>query len=461
MSEETVSWAFVRKLVARMFTSHEGARDFYTVFGYPRDPITAINYKELYDRGGIANRIIRAYPKATWRDWPTVCDEDGKEDSAFHNAFEELVERMNLMHYLDRADRISGIGHYGVLLLGVNDNADLRQPLGKGKLMYLQPFAEYSATINQWDVDPKSPRFGKPLMYTLQTADPTQRSTGAISGRSLNVHYSRVIHIAESLEQDDVFGTPCLKPVINYLHDLHKTVGAQAEIYWLAANRGIALMADKDSNVDESMLTRMKEQAEEYQHQLRRTLVGAGMTAQALGSDAPDGTTGADTLLKLIAGTKGMPQRIMIGSEAGELSSSQDENNWNSRIDERRTTFAGPCILRPLVQKLIDIGELTPKGKWYIDWPKATAISDAERSTIAVNKTTALRNYVSTPGAEMVVAQQEVREWLDLPAESEYELEEPEEIEEPIDEADPDLVDDPKADMDAEDPEEEGADAVA
>ena len=166
----------------------------------------------------------------------------------------------------------------------------------------------------------------------------------------------------------------------------------------------------------------------------------------------------------MISGATGIPLRILVGSESGELASSQDENNWNSRVDERRTTFAGPCILRPLVQKLIDIGELVPNGKWYVDWPKATAISEADRASIAVNKTTALRNYVSTPGAEMVVAQQEVREWLDLPAESEYELEEPEE---PIDEEDPDLIDDPQADGETDGDEtggetdEEGADVVA
>lgn len=453
MTDETVSWSFVRRLVSRLFSSHEGARDFYQVFGWPRGPISALEYKQYYDRGGIANRIIRAYPQATWRDWPLVCDEEDKEKSAFTKAFSVLIENQNLMHYLERADRLSGLGHFSLLLLGVADNADLRTPLGRGKLIYLQPFAEYSITINKWDTNPASPRFGKPELYTLQTADPTQRSTGAISGRSLNVHFSRVIHIAEYLEQDDVFGTPRLEPIVNYLHDLHKTVGATAEVFWLSANRGMSLMADKDANIDPTLLADMKKQAEEYQHQLRRTLVGAGMTASSLGSDVPDSKNGVDGLLDLISGASGIPKRILTGSERGELASSQDENNWAARIDERRTTFAGPRILRPLVQLLIAIGEMpAPKGEWYVDWPKATAISESERAKIAVDKTAALRNYTSTPGAETVVAFQEVREWLDLDPESEFELPE----EEPIDENDPNLVDDPEAEN-----AEEGVDANA
>lgn len=455
MSDETVSWQFVRRLISRMFSTHNGARQLDEVFGYPKGPLDAKYFKEWYDRGGIANRIIRAYPQATWRDWPSVCDEDDKETSPFKKVFDELIERMNLMHYFERVDRLSGIGHFGILLLGVNDSPDLRKPLGKGKLMYVQPFAEYSTTINKWDMNPNSERFGKPEFYTLQTADPTQRASGAISGKSLNVHYSRVLHIAEFLEQDDVFGTPRLEACLNDMHDLRKTTGATAEVFWLAANRGLSLMADKDANVSEDMMKEMKKQAEEYQHQLRRTLVGSGMTATSLGSDAPDSKNGVDNLLDLIAGTTGIPKRILTGSERGELASSQDENNWAARIDERRTTFAGPRMLRPFVQICIDIGEMPePKGEWYVDWPKATAISEGERADIAVKKSTALKNYTSTAGAEFVVAPQEFREWVDLDPESEFEM--PEAPEEPIDETDPNLQGDPNA-IDEEDTADAGA----
>jgi uncharacterized protein len=426
-----------RQALAR-FASGGSQRDYDRVFDYPPSAqLDSRYYRDLYERGGIANRVAKAYPQSTWREMPTLCDEKDAKESEFSKAWDDFCEKKRLGHYLERADRLNCLGQYSILFIGSSGKPT--EPLVKGgKILYLQPYAEHSVTIAAWESDTESPRFGMPLTYTLQTADvASSQATG--NSRSITVHYSRVLHIAESLEQSETYGTPLLKPIVNYLVDLKKVAGSSAECFWLTAHRGLFLGVKSEGYVDEEMLKAIREQAEEFTDQLKRVVVGANMDANALVSDVPDPTANIDKLIALIAGTTGIPQRILTGSEQGQLASGQDEGNWASRIDERRGKFAGPLIVKPLAELAIFLGELPePQGEWKVDWPKASGISETERADIAVKKTTALKNYITAPGADSVVAPEEVREWCDLNPESDYELVEPEEI--PLDETDPNVT---------------------
>lgn len=442
------------RLAAFLGMTHQGRRDLYEVFGYPR-LLTPVDLYAMYRRSGFANRIVTAYPKATWRDYPCIRDEKGNSSekdsdsySPFYAAVEEFFEARGILQVLQRFDRLARVGRFGVLVMGFQDGKDLREPLDQGrhKLLYLQPYGEPSVQVNQWDTDQRSPRYGLPLLYTVQTGN-LSGGDRPVPTRSFQVHCSRVIHVAENLDEDGVYGVPPLEPIFNRLLDLEKVMGGGAETFWLTANRGMMLSADKEARLDEDDIKKMKEQAEEFQHQLRRYLIGTGMTAQVLGSEAPDPGPNVDKLLDEVAGATGIPKRILIGSERGELASGQDENNWNARIDERREGFATPSILRPFVDTMIATGNIpVPQGQWWAEWPKQAALGPVEESTLLANRTAALCNYANSPGAQLVVPEPEFRkEFLGMEPESEFAVA----VEEPIDEADPDLQGEPEAIADA------------
>lgn len=468
--------------------SHNGNRDLYKVFGYERE-VSVQALLEMYKRNDIANRIIRAFPQATWREAPVICDDTGDSSekgtegySPFVAAVEDFMDKKNVLRFIERADRLASIGRFGLLFMGFGDGQDPRVPLtsGKAPLLFMSPYmGEVGATVNKWDEDIKSPRYGLPLQYSLQSA---QMNGGEKTSphRAIVAHHSRVLHISEFLDQDDTYGMPRLLPIYNRLKDLEKVVGGSAETFWLTANRGMALWADKEASLTETDIQAIKDQADEFSHQLRRNLVGTGMTAEVLGSESPDPQPNAEILIQLIAGAVGIPQRILLGSERGELASGQDENNWQSRMDERRQTFATPMVLRPFIQKMIDTGNIPmpsaadnveegteeevvvkPNGRrarrhrvvinsgeegaehvFYIEWPMP-AIGEAERATIALSRTQAIVAYSNAPSAGLVVPTQEWRkDIMDLPPESDYE---PEAVEQPLDEMDPALTgDDPE-----------------
>lgn len=404
--------------------SHDGARNLYKQFGYKRI-LNPLDFYAMYRRNDIANRIVRGYPQATWRDTPVVRDDaaDNSDTSAFVEAFENLNEAFRLQWYFERADRLSGLGRYSVLLMGFDGNEDMAYPLqGQHKLLYLSPYSEHNTIVNQWDLDTRSPRFGMPKLYTLQKGNPVTGGRTVSQTRSITVHWSRVIHLAETLDDDDVFGIPRLECVFNRLMDLEKVVGGGAETFWLNSRQGMMLTADKDANISPAGIADLKDQAESFEHQLRRTMAMQGVTAQVLNAAIADPSNHVSTLLDLIAGATGYPKRILIGSERGELSSSQDENNWSARIDERRIHFATPNIIKPFIYSMIETGNMPePSGEWWTEWPEVAAQSPKEKAEIANLKATAVMNYLRSPGAELVVPQEEFRVWIGEEPVSEFE----------------------------------------
>lgn len=373
----------IRQHIAQLLgKSFGGKRDLYDVFGYQKQ-LRAEDFYALYRRGGIAKRIIKAYPQATWRDMPDVKDEGDETDkeNTFSEAFRELYEENQLSNYFERADRLASLGQFGVLMLGFQDGKSVAEPLEKGDypLIYAMPYSERSVTINSWDRNTNSPRYGLPETYTIQTS--TDSFGKQTKGMSKNVHHTRVIHISEMLDEDEVYGIPFLEAIFNHLKDLEKVVGGSAEMFWLAAYKGLALIADKDATLEDP--DKVKEQIEEYQHELRRFMTLQGMNIHELGGNTADPKGNVDVIIDLISGTTGIPKRILMGNEAGELASSQDETNWNARVDERRNTFAGPMIVKPFVDKMIFTGNLPePKGKISIEWDEADALSEKEIADI-------------------------------------------------------------------------------
>lgn len=393
-----------RELAQKLGKQFNGQRDLYEVLGYKKDP-TFADYEAAYERGDIAQRIVDAPPTSTWRRKPVISnDENPTEFTEFETQWAKLVQKRRIFHYLERADKLAGIGEYGVLFLGTADirnEKDLERPMGKLRgpegLLYLAPFTQDSAAIESTVTDPRSERFGLPEMYTITMSD-----TGSLSKLSqVRVHASRVIHIAEGLRENDILGTPRLKPVFNRLYDIDKIAGGSAEVFWQVAKRIMVLEAKEGFGaVDEDdALTQMMD---EVIHGLRRVIDLQGYEAKVLENSDVHPDEAFRVALALISGTTGIPQRILIGSEQGKMASTQDEINWNGRIADRQLNFAEPTILRPFIDKLIFAGILpAPDKEYVVTWPSLFEQSDKEKATIGLLKARALKAYTGKMGEDL------------------------------------------------------------
>lgn len=392
-----------------------GKRNLYEQFGYPQLLLTQ-DYINMYLRNDIASRIVRAFPQATWREAPTVWDQDGNqadpesEDySPFVEACARLFEQWDVLSMLERADRLSGVGKYSVLFMGFRDGLTSEQPLkGKSPLLFLQPYVDISAMVSSWNQDVTDARFGRPLSYALSPT--TLFNSGMVTQRnSIAAHWTRCVHVTEWLDQDETYGTPRLQPIYNRLMDLEKVVGASAETFWLNSREGMAISAKEDTDLKAGAIADMKKQAEEYQHQLRRIMAFQGVEVTTLQATIADLGPNVEKLLDLISGAVGIPKRILVGSERGSLASDQDEDAWAARISERRRHFAAPKMLKPLMQVMIDTGNLPmPNGDWGVEWPDEAQTPEKE-AAVAFTKSNTLKNWLSTPGADLVVPLEEFR----------------------------------------------------
>lgn len=418
--------------------SFNGLRDLYDILGYDR-VITAKQYRDRYARGGIAGRVVDALPNATWRGGiELVEDLDPKVSTEFEKACAGLDNRLHLWATLLRVDKMAGLSTFAALLIGVAGDESLSEPLPKGRkpedLLYFSPFTgagypapnggvtgalDASCTIAEFESDTRNPRFGLPRFYQLRR---TMIGTTALN---VPVHWTRVLHVAEGLLEDDVFGPPTLERVWNYLDDLDKVSGGGSEAFWLRANKGLQIDIDKDVktlSVDEK--ASLTAQIEDYKHQITRILRTRGTKINELGSDVANFSNPVDSLITLIAGSKAIPKRILTGSEQGELASSQDRDNWRDQVNGRQTGYAAPFIVRPLIDRLIEYGYL-PKPKQYeVKWAHIQTLTESEKAEGAAK----WASTNSTQGAP-VFTDAEIREhWYGLEPLTQQQIEEQQKI---------------------------------
>lgn len=400
-----------------------GERDLWQAFGY-HEEITNALYRKMYERGDIAGRLVDAYPDATWREEPTIKGVD----------LSELTKRLKLWSVLQRLDRLCQLGHYGVLLLGLDGGEPMESPatLTNYRLMYIQPHSEKTAQISKWNDDPKSERFGKPELYNI-TCGPNWHGTGGVQ-RMLSVHHTRVIHIAEDALEHEAIGLPRLERVFNRLMDLEKLLGGSAEMYWQNVAMLIAFIADKDAEFDKDAKAALEDKLEEMQHGLRRMMALQGVTAEQLAPGLQGSSPGEhiDKQLDMIAGASGIPKRILIGNEAGELASSQDETAWQGRVSERRKQFATPTVLEPLISRGIQQGWLKSTGDVVIDWPESDTLGERGRAEVLAKTAAACANYANIM-SDPIVTVDEMR------AIAGYDPKPPSPEEPQLDETDPDV----------------------
>lgn len=394
-----------------------GKRDLYEVFGYKR----TLTYDDLYAkylRQDITARIVDEPVKAIWSNPPTILNE------ALNKVMVELSRKFDLWQTFARADRLLAFGDYSILLLGLSGPPE--KPVsrsttatGRRELLYVQPYSSKQAKIERLVEDPTNPRFGLPEVYRVDIGTTRLNSgTTTTSSNTILVHHSRVIHLTDPLLVDNYRSAPRLEKVYNVLDDLMKVGGGSAETYWLNASRGMQVNIDKEMDLTAEDANALTDEMEEFQHQLRRYIRTRGVEIKPLSSDVTDPRGTFEVLMKLLAAATGIPQRILMGSEAGQLASEQDRANWAVQIEYRRAEFAEPYVIRPFVQKLSELGLLPATGgeeQIALEWPESFRMSPLERAQEMAQKARTIVNLSRQPLAgHPIVTTEEARRILGL-----------------------------------------------
>lgn len=370
-----------------------GSRDFYAVFGYNKTVTSEMMYQK-YLRQDIAKTIVEAPAKALWTNPPTVM----ADNAMFMKAWTNLLEKVDVWNTLLRAEKMLGYGRFSIITIGINPNPNAK---GADKILWMQPWSELAAEISEREQNQFSPRFQLPKTYKIQPANADLDHSGMKpikATQSFDVDWSKTIHLADNVTEDNIFGIPNLYGVYNLLDDLMKVSGGSAETYWLTSNRGMHVDLDKEVEMNTADAEALADEIDEYGHQLRRVMRTRGVTIKELGGKVADPSNTFEVIMALIAAATRTPRRILIGSEAGQLASEQDRANWAERVMERRASFAEPHALTPFIQKMIDLEVLPqPKNLKYI-WPEAFVLSPLERAQTSAQQARSAANLIKAVG---------------------------------------------------------------
>lgn len=397
-------------------------RDLNAECGYP-DQITKEMYRQLYDRNGIATRVVRLYPEECWETDPEVYEVEESDDTEFETAWKDLGKNLigeswlqgvsdegnPIWHYLQRADELSGIGHFGIILLGLSDGKKLSDPAPgideKGlrtkarpkevKLLFLRALDESLVEISEYERDEANPRYGLPKFYNITLASREEGPT-APSQTQTKVHWSRIIHIADNCKASEVFGMPRLQNVYDRILDLRKMYGGSAEMFWKGAFPGLSFEMNPDA-LETSEIDReeVREEFERYQNGLQRYLAVTGLQAKSLAPQVASPVDHITVQLQAIAITIDVPLRVFMGAEEAKLASTQDAKQWSRRLKKRRTKYITPRIVQPFVNRLIMVGVLPEPQQYFVAWQDLDTPTDLDKADVAVRLTQALAAYIS------------------------------------------------------------------
>lgn len=378
--------------------SFNGRRDLYEALGRSK-VIQFADFMAQYRRQDIAKAVIDVPVRASWRKPPEITESE-EEETTFEKAWTDLATKLKLWDYFSRVDRLSAIGEYAVLLLGFDDGAQLWQPVKSAKqLLYVMPYSQANATVAEFVTDTKDPRFSLPHIYSVQM----RSAQGTQATRTIKVHWSRVLHVSEDNLEDDMLGLPRLEAPFNDLQSLDLVAGGSGEMFWRGAFPGFGLKADEGFKFSSESQQTLEDEAEEYVHDLRRYMRLAGASIQQIEQQVADPKNHADLLITLIAAVTRIPKRILLGSEMGELASSQDEANWYARVDERRELHCEPKIVRPFIDRCIEAGVLPkPADQYVCQWEPLLKQSRKDKADAVNIEAQAIGTYVTSGGATLV-----------------------------------------------------------
>ena len=160
------------------------------------------------------------------------------------------------------------------------------------------------------------------------------------------------------------------------------------------------------------------EQIDQYANGLQRYLRVVGLKVNSLAPQVADPSPQIAAALDQICITINCPKRIFHGTESAHLASTQDQKTWSDRINGRRTQYAIPYIIRPLIRRLIMAGVLPFVSNFKVDWKDPEEVDPLIRAQAFEKIVNAIAQYVSSGMATLFPPLQFLTELLQLPLDS-------------------------------------------
>jgi hypothetical protein len=389
-----------RALYAGQFNGNTKRTTLWEEFGYP-DTVTFDMLYRAYRRNSSAYAGVHKTLDSCWIDKPVIIEGPLVDKSKKETEWEKTVTRLLKKHWskIKDADRRNLVGHYSAIIMQIKDNRNWWEPvdtalvkrLGEAALVKLIPAWESQIKPGNYDIDTLSDTYGQPVSYTFNEQPVGDDSTyGNI--RSVTVHPSRVIILAEGSEDDNMLsGIPLNEAGYNDLLDIEKSKGGSAEGFLKNASRQLGIEFDKETDMatlgKAAVAAGFKDLGDALNEKVLRMSKGtdAALVMQAgkasvLSVAAADPTPTFTVSANSYSSTILCPFNILYGKQTGNLASTEDKTAWAIRCNERRNGWLS-WVITEVVQRWCDVGIIgQPKtNEITVDWSDLLAPGDSEK----------------------------------------------------------------------------------
>jgi hypothetical protein len=373
--------------------SHSGKRNTYDVYGYPQQYSFEMGYNAI-TREGVANRVVRGVAKSCWRNGFHIVEGTKEENGErlLDDEISQLAQR-GLFQYFERADVLNRIGRFSVLFVGLGDGEDFSQPIAPVmgdalRTIYFRAFAYDGIEISQYNTDITDERFGMPEVYQL-TVKGRGDTEKAVLNKTILVHHSRIIHMAENLLDNELEGVPAIQPIYNRILDIDKATGGAAEAYFRNARGKYAFEIDPEFSThlldDAAAKSAFDEAGKKFTNDWQDQITAVGSQVKAIQTPHQDPSATIKAALWAISGNTGIPIRVLTGEGAGQLAGSEDRLTYNGLIMDRQDQICSQWVIQFLqmleAANIIDLPE-----SYHIEFPIEEPLNEMDKAELGNKK---------------------------------------------------------------------------
>lgn len=305
--------------------------------------ITDDELYRMFSEGGLGYQISKIKPDATWKGFPEFSGTN-------ENDIEKLKEINKMFQPVaKKADVMSNYSDYSIIYIGYDDNKNISQPVDNAKdILFFRAIGSKDVSIDSYDTDIKSENYGNPKGYRINFK---------INGKDKEeiIDQSRVIHICNNNYESHLKGIPELKGCYNYVRDIKKMAGGSSEIYYQNASGGWAFIYDDEYEKPDD--EKFSQSLDKFFYSLKKYLSLTGFKdIKSVTKQYQSPEKQIINHLKLISVILGIPYRMLLGNESGELASSQDITSFQNKISDRQTNIIVPNYYDTLINNLSNVG---------------------------------------------------------------------------------------------------------
>lgn len=399
---------------------------FNEVLGYP-DSINFEACLDMFKKSGIAQRIITSFTDEVWGNPPMIKSvENDSSSHLFAEDYREFSRRVNLEQVFRQAEILAKIGRFSVIYLGIESGEDTQSPVDSidsfDDIAYIKAFGEDAVTVEALNSDPTSPYYGTPEIYRFkeslgETPDQFKRSP-----RDIFVHRTRMVHIVWSNLGQQVWGEYYLESIFPKLIDLNKVVGGGANMFWLNGRGGISVdfkegfAPPSDKTKKDIYFREIQDSYADYSEGIKRLIVSHGLEYNPINHVLPSPKPFFEALMAFICGTYGIPWRMLLGTEQGSQSSTEDRNNFEQSVTKYRSSFSEPVVLRGLINHILSLGAYSGYADYVVEWNQLYGLSEIDEMEILAKKMEMIEKYAASDGAVALIPPEQFLEvFLKLP----------------------------------------------